>query len=116
MGEGPFRLADGIEVVRVSEERFMLRSDYLALEMSGEAAALFAERVLTRLRQPHRLEDVLRLLPGVSPASVAGELERLVAEGVLVRDAAEDAGERSGFANLLARLPYDHQQWLGGPD
>lgn len=113
MGEGPFRLADGIEVVRVSEERFMLRSDYLALEMSGEAAALFAERVLTRLRQPHRLDDVLRLLPGFSPASVAGELERLVAEGVLVRDAAVDVGERSGFANLLAGMRFDAQQVLG---
>src|SRR5690606_39876824 len=89
MGEGPFRLADGIEVVRVSEERFMLRSDYLALEMSGEAAALFAERVLTRLRQPHRLEDVLRLLPGFSPASVRSE---------------EHTSELQSRENLVCRL------------
>ena len=74
-----FRLAPGTELVTVADGRYTLRSEFDAVEMTGEAAVDFAEKVLCELHIPRSMEDISALLPEYAPASVTQPIEALVA-------------------------------------
>ncbi len=107
MSSTRYSLAPGIEVVRLGDDRFQLRSDFAALELSGKTAAEIAEKVFPALRQPLTVDEITALLPGYRPDSVCAQLDVLVREGVVVRG---QTGARNGnnrtFAALLDEMGY----------
>lgn len=98
--------APGLEVVRLDDERFLLRSDFVALELSGDAGAELVEHVL---RSPHplSLDEVARLMPRYRRESLEEELRRLVAERVLVSANRAYPPRQRQFAALLDALGMD---------
>jgi ribosomal protein S12 methylthiotransferase accessory factor len=79
-----FKLAPGIELVRVSEGRYTLRSEFDAVELSGDAAADLAENVLAGLHEPVGLDEIRERLPGYSLESITNQLEALAGHGLVV--------------------------------
>src|SRR5918992_1081674 len=48
-----YRPAPGLEIARLGDDdRFLLRSDFVALELSGDTAAILVEQVLERMDRP----------------------------------------------------------------
>jgi ribosomal protein S12 methylthiotransferase accessory factor len=101
-----------LEVVRLGGERFLLRSDFVALELSGETAAALVERVLDGADHPLTLDEIAERLPGYRPESLKGELENLVREGVLVADGGEVAGDNRAFGALLDEIGLGAERTL----
>ena len=99
-----YRLAPGLEVVRVDDDRFQLRSDFAALELTGETAAQIVDRVLLALDRPLTLDEISGRLPDYRRASLQESLDALVDEGVLVAGAEEGAGDNPTFAALLGEM------------
>src|SRR3954447_11011789 len=101
-----FGPAPGLEVVRLDDERFLLRSDFVALELSGETAAALVQYVLQAPR-PLSLDDVAELMPAYHRESLEDELRRLVAEHVLVTTSDAWPERSRQFAALLEVLGVD---------
>jgi ribosomal protein S12 methylthiotransferase accessory factor len=89
-----YRLAPGLEVVRQGDDRFQLRSDFTALNLSGETAAELVEKVFVPLqRQSLTFDEIAERLPGYRPESLGVQIESFVRAGVLVLEReTEDAG------------------------
>ena len=89
----------------MGDARFQFRSDFVAMEMSGEAAAEFVELGLAGLTEPRSFDEIVARLDGYRPESVREQLDALVAEGVLVAgDPADDGGGNSPFHHLLDEM------------
>jgi ribosomal protein S12 methylthiotransferase accessory factor len=104
MGSLGYRLAPGLEIVRLDRERFLLRSDFVAFGLSGEAAVELVEHVLGDLGQPLTLDEVAARLPAYRRESLYSQLEELVGQGVLVRGGGEDLGAVSPYAVLFDEI------------
>lgn len=77
------RLAPGIEIVALGDQRFLLRSDFVAMELSGAAAVDLVDRVLRDFEQSRTADDIVLLLSDYRPAGVRDQIDELVAQGVL---------------------------------
>ena len=99
-----YRPAPGLEVVRLGEDRFLLRSDFVALELSGETAAGLVQSVLEQMDHPLTVDEIAERLPSYRPESLEAELGNLVREGVLVTDGGEASDGNAGFAALLDEI------------
>lgn len=99
-----YRLAPGLEIVRLDEERFLLRSDFVACGLSGETAVELVERVLSALGDPLTLDEIAARVPGYRRDSLHAQLEQFVGEGVLVRGGGESAPARSPYAALFEEV------------
>lgn len=104
MGSLGYRLAPGLEVIRLDDGRYLLRSDFVTFGLSGEAGVELAERVLRDLGEPLTLDEVAARLPGYRRESLRSQLDELVSQGVLVRRGAEDAGSESPYAVLFDEI------------
>lgn len=88
---GPkYRVAPGLEIVRLEPDHFLLRSEFAAHELSGDSAVDLVDLLLRRLDEPATMEEIVGLMAGYDSAAVTREVENLLAEGVLVRAEAED--------------------------
>ncbi len=103
MPDARYSLAPGLEVVRLDDERFQLRSDFVALELSGETAAEMVEKVFGALGEGLTIDEIAKRLPGYRLESLRAQLENLVHEGVLVTGRADTGGNRT-FAALLDEI------------
>jgi bacteriocin biosynthesis cyclodehydratase domain-containing protein len=96
-----------VEIVELGDARFQFRSDFVATEMSGEAAADFVELGLAGLTEPQSLDEIVARMDGYRPESVREQLDALVAEGVLVAGDTADDRPRAGnspFHHLLDEM------------
>lgn len=109
MPETRYSLAPGLEVVRLSDDRFQLRSDFAALELSGESVAEIVEKVFGSLQQPLTLDEIAARLPGYRIESLRAQLESLVREDVLVTGPEAAAGGNCTFAALLDEMGFGAQ-------
>src|SRR5688500_18307279 len=100
-----YRPAPGLEIARLGDDdRFLLRSDFVALELSGETATDLVEQVLERMDRPLTAAEIAERLPGYRPESLEAELGNLVRQGVLVVDGGEAPAGDTGFAALLDEI------------
>ena len=99
-----YRPAPGLEVVHLGADRFLLHSDFVRLELSGETAAELVECVLEGGNGPLTSAEIAERLPGYRPESLEAELGNLVREGVLVADAGDAPGASPQFAALLDEI------------
>ena len=100
-----YRPAPGLEIARLGDDdRFLLRSDFVALELSGETAALLVEQVLERMDRPLTAAEIAERLPGYRRDSLEAELGNLVRQGVLVVDGGEAPAGNAPFAALLDEI------------
>lgn len=84
-----------------------MRSDFAALELSGETAAELVEKVLGALDRPLTLAEISERLPGYRAESLRGQLDSLVREGVLVTGPAPAAsGGNPTFTALLDEMGF----------
>jgi len=104
MGSLDYRLAPGLEIIRLDEERFLLRSDFVAFGLAGEAAVALTEHVLCDLGDPLTLDEVAARLPAYRRESLHSQLEELVSQGVLVRSGDDDLGAASPYAVLFDQI------------
>ncbi|KAB7741885.1 TOMM precursor leader peptide-binding protein [Nostocoides sp. F2B08] len=102
-----FRLSPGVEVVEVGEDRFTLRSEFDAFDLSGSSASTFAREVLTHLHDPMLVDDIVGRLPGFSHDSVMAQLERLAEVGLLREVQAEDSPSPDAFTAFIAAAGYE---------
>lgn len=107
MPERRFRMAPGIELVLVAEGRYTLRSEFDAVELSGEAATEFAQRVLVDLVEPMGLEAIRARLPGYSTDSVTSQLDALVGHGLVVELPEVDDLWPTPFAAFIETMGRD---------
>ncbi len=98
-----YALAPGFDVVRVADDRVLLRSDTSTVRLDGEAAAFFAERVLPLLDGARTVAEVEELLPDVSGDDVREHLASLEAARVL-RVRAPDDEEVDAIPEPFARM------------
>jgi ribosomal protein S12 methylthiotransferase accessory factor len=91
--ERSYRLAPGLEITRLPSGAYLLHSDFVAIEMGGDEAESFVERVLSKLKEPRTLDEIICELPGFARHSVVEQLERLRGEGVLSVEATVDPYE-----------------------
>ena len=97
-----YNLAPGLEVVRQADDRFQLRSDFTAIELSGETAAELVEKIFDPLQgQPLTFDEIAARLPDYRPESLRAQIDNFVRAGVLVavRESAP-AGNRTFDAFL----------------
>ena len=93
--------------MRLGDGRYHLRSDFAALELSGETAVEIAEKVFPALRQPLTIDEITAQLPEYRPQSVRAQLDAFVREGVLVRHQSSSAHrDNRTFAALLDEMGY----------
>ena len=97
-----FALAPGVEIVELDRARFQFRSDFVAMEMTGEAAADLVDRVLAGLSTPLSFDEIVVRMPGYRAESIRRQLDALVDEGVLV------VGNPTDGRPLGGNLPFDH--------
>lgn len=95
-------LAPGVELVRLDADRYTLRSEFDAFELSGEAVTDFVEFVLTDLQQPLAINEIHSRLPLYSPESVIQQIDLLIASGVLI-EIGESGGWRGGSLSAFLR-------------
>lgn len=98
-----YRLAPGLEIVRLEAGRYQLRSDFVALALSGESAEMLVE-LLGALRTPLTISDILVRFPDHRPASVRQQLEAFVDEGVVVAASGDEEALNRPFAALLDEM------------
>ncbi len=104
-----YRLAPGLEIVRLEAGRYQLRSDFVALALSGDSVEVLVE-LLVALRQPLSLSDILARLPDHKPESLHQQIETFVDEGVVCSlsratrkrrtDPSRRCSTRSGWARM----------------
>lgn len=100
-----YRLAPGLEVVPMAEDRLLLRSDSLAIRIDGEAAGVLSHRILPLLDGRRPFSEIAARLPDLSAELLRERLEALVGAQVLRRsDSAWDAGQSYLPASFLAML------------
>lgn len=109
MPQTRYSRAPGLEVVRLSDDRFQLRSDFVALELSGETAAEIAEKVLGADQQPLTLDEIAARLPEYRIESLRTQLESLVREGALVTGPELTPAGNPTFAALLDEMGFGAQ-------
>jgi ribosomal protein S12 methylthiotransferase accessory factor len=85
MAEAFYRLAPGLEIVSLGSDNFQLRSDFVALKLSGETAVELVKKVLQSLERPMDFEAISSRMPDYRPESLRAQLDKLVQEGALVR-------------------------------
>lgn len=107
MGGRHYRIAPGVELVPVDGDRYVLRSDFEAVELSGDAARDFAERVLSELTEPMSLDAILQRVDQYAPSTVEDQLDALVGMGLLVESSDADPAKPAPFDALLAALGQD---------
>jgi ribosomal protein S12 methylthiotransferase accessory factor len=103
-------MAPGVELVAVAADRYTLRSEFDAFELSGDAASDFARSVLTALAEPLSLDAILARAPSYSATSVGRQLDTLVRHGLVVEcDADDDAGAVpfAAYLQAVGRDPAD---------
>lgn len=110
MPETRYRLAPGLEIVPVGECRFTLRSDFAALELSGDTAKEFVEKVLSLLRQPLSFDEIAERMPGFKAESLRSQIEALVRAGILEVCAGEGPTGNPTFVALLNALGLDAER------
>lgn len=113
MPDSRYNLAPGLEVVRLSDDRFQLRSDFAALELSGETAAEIVQNLFPALRRPLTVAEIVALLPGYRPESVRAQLELLVREGVVITEQDISTSDNRTFTALLDEMGYGAQETRG---
>lgn len=101
--ERRYRLAPGLEVVRLEAGRFQLRSDFVALALSGESAEMLVE-LLGALRTPLTIDAILERFPDHRPEDLRQQVEIFVDEGVLIAAADDDDASKRPFAALLDEM------------
>ena len=112
-GGGFYRLAPGVEVVEVDDDRFTLRSEFDAFQLSGAAAAHFARVVLAQLDAPTALDDIVARLPGYSAGSVAAQLDLLVERGLVSEVDGAQAPPPDSFTAFLSAVGQDPAELAG---
>jgi ribosomal protein S12 methylthiotransferase accessory factor len=80
-----YQLAAGVDVVPLTEESVLFRSNTLAVKVEGSMATLLSERVLPLLDRPRSLDDLESQLGDVSADSLKQSLDSLVDARVLER-------------------------------
>ncbi len=89
-----------------------MRSDFAALELSGETAAELVEKVLGAIDRPLTLAEMAGRLPGYRLQSVLDQLASLVREGVLVAAPDTAPGGNRTFAALLDEVGFGARDTL----
>lgn len=97
----------------VSEGRYTLRSDFDAVELTGEAATEFAQKVLTELTEPLGLDAIRAKVPGYSPDSVTRQLEALVGLGLVIELSDVDDARPPPFAAFLTTIGRNTDETAG---
>jgi ribosomal protein S12 methylthiotransferase accessory factor len=81
-----YRLAPGVDVVRLPGGDLLLRSDTAAARVQDRTAGLLADRVLPLLDGRRTVHEVAAALDGVGAEGLRSSLDQLVAAGVLRGD------------------------------
>jgi bacteriocin biosynthesis cyclodehydratase domain-containing protein len=105
-----FCLAPGMEIVELGDARFQFRTDFVAVEMSGDAAAVFVGHALAGLTEPRSFDEIAASLPEYRHDSLLEQLDALVENGVLVvseRSDELDGGGNRPFRQLLDEIGLD---------
>ncbi len=102
-----FCLAPGVELVALNEGQYTLRSEFDAVQLSGDEAIRFAEQVLRALDEPRLLKEIESRMPGFSPSSILRQLETLVSNGLLVEVPGEGELLHQPFTALLQSIGSD---------
>ena len=97
-----YRLAPGLEIIRLDVGRYQLRSDFVALALSGESADVLVD-LLDALRVPLTLGEILARVPDHQPESLHRQIDDFVEAGVVVVARGDDASNHP-FAMLLDAL------------
>ncbi len=80
-----FRLADGVDVVRMPDEGLLFRSNTLAVRVDGTMAETLERRILPLLREPVTLHGLTQALADISAEDLRRSLESLVRARVVAR-------------------------------
>jgi ribosomal protein S12 methylthiotransferase accessory factor len=98
-----YRLAPGLEIVYLEAGRYHLRSDFVALALSGENAEVLVD-LLGVLSAPVNFSGILACFPDHQPESLRQHLDAFVNEGVVVTDSGDDQELNRPFAALLNEI------------
>lgn len=104
MAETWYRLTPGLEIVNISESQFALRSDFAAIELSGDTAKELIENVLTQLRQPLTFNEIAQRMPGYKAESLYKQIDSMVCQGILECSTRESPVDTSIFSTLLKQM------------
>jgi ribosomal protein S12 methylthiotransferase accessory factor len=80
-----YQLAAGVDVVPLTEESVLFRSNTLAVKVEGSMAALLSRSVLPLLNRPRSLDDLESQLGDLADGSLKQSLDSLVEARVLER-------------------------------
>lgn len=95
-----YQTAPGLEIVRLEAGRYQLRSDFVAVALSGESAEVLVE-LLGTLREPLTLSEILARFPGYRPESLRRQIDTFVDEGIVVVVPSDAEHPNPPFAALL---------------
>ncbi len=110
MPESRYRLAPGLEIVPVGEDRFTLRSDFAALDLAGETAREFVQNVLSLLHQPATFDEIVAHMPGYKAESLRSQVDALLQAGVLEIYAEERPSGNPAFSALVNAMGLDAER------
>jgi ribosomal protein S12 methylthiotransferase accessory factor len=103
MPESEYFLSPGLEIVELSSSRFLLRSDFVAVELSSDQAGAFVRRALQTLEVPQTLDEIHSRLPEYDRENLKSQLDSLVTEGVLSLQGS-DAATNHTFRSFLDQI------------
>ena len=110
MSETWYRLTQGLEIVPIGDGRFALRSDFAAVELSGDTAKDFVENVLSQLRQPLTFDEIAQRMPGYKAESLRSQIDAMVRQRILESSPEEPSVGNASFGELLKQLGLDAEQ------
>jgi len=103
-----YKLAAGVDVVPLSDESILFRSNTLAVKIDGSMAAWLNGHVLPLLKEPRSLSGLTAQIGNVSADDLRGHLDSLVNARVLERAPQADAFKtNSPLAAFIENLGVD---------
>jgi ribosomal protein S12 methylthiotransferase accessory factor len=102
-----YRVAASLDAVPLDDDAVLLRGDMASCRLEGEAATVFAERILPRLRSWVSVESIMPSLDGYAAADVTSLIESLIPSGLVLRRSGIPSERPGTAARALADLGID---------
>jgi ribosomal protein S12 methylthiotransferase accessory factor len=102
-----YRVAASLDAVPLDDDAVLLRGDMASCRLEGEAATVFAERILPHLRSWASVEAIMPSLEGYAAADVTNLIESLIPSGLVLRRSGVPSGRPGTAARALADLGID---------